>query len=89
MSKQQLTPRQRQRLKKNFPFGICAALLTGAAVVLVGVFLKLEPYVILQRAVVSSFVLGIIVSLGVSIIRMTDSEYRQHAGRRRATNQRG
>ncbi|MFK7738233.1 MAG: hypothetical protein AB8B50_19565 [Pirellulaceae bacterium] len=83
MPKKNLTPRQRERLKNDFPAGRVAALLTGAGVVLVGVFLNLQPSVILVRAFISSCVMGFIVSLGTSVIRMTDADYKR---RRRATD---
>jgi hypothetical protein len=83
MPKKNLTPRQRARLKNEFPAGRVAALLTGAGVVLVGVFVNLQPSVILVRALVSSLVMGFIVSLGISVIRMADADYRR---RRRAAD---
>jgi hypothetical protein len=53
------------------------ALLTGSIVTLVGVFVGLEPIVILVRSIVSAAVLGCLVSLGISIVRLANSEYKK------------
>lgn len=78
-------PSRREKLRSQpaFPAGMFAALLTAAFVTLVGVFLGLEPFVILFRSSISAVVLGCLVSLGVSIVRLADSEYKKQQPERR------
>ena len=77
MKAKRRTRREMLRSKKVFPAGMFAALLTAACVTLVGVCLVLEPFVILVRAFFSAIVIGSLVSLGVSIVRLADSEYKK------------
>jgi hypothetical protein len=72
-----LTARQAIRRRKSFPVGTYTALLTSALVTLVGVFLRLDPFTILSRAVGSALLLGLVVSIGVSVIRLADSGYKR------------
>ncbi|MGB7345733.1 MAG: hypothetical protein WBD20_16070 [Pirellulaceae bacterium] len=76
-----MTRRSAMRVKRSFPHGKFAALLTAAFVTLMGVYLQLEPLTILIRASVSAIVLGGVVSLGVSIVRLADAESKKHVGR--------
>jgi hypothetical protein len=76
MSRRKITRREALRRQKSFPAGTFAALLTAVLVTLVGVFLRLEPTTILGRALVSSLVIGSIVSIGVGIIRLADADYK-------------
>ncbi|MEO1526925.1 MAG: hypothetical protein AAFX06_15920 [Planctomycetota bacterium] len=79
-----LTPRQERRARTTFPLGTFAAMLTAAFVTLVGVFLGLQPLVILTRAFVSAAVIGLVMSLGVSVVRLANAEHRrrEELGRR-------
>lgn len=77
MSGKSLTPRQRSRLKRKFPFGMYTALLTATLVTLVGVVLRLDPMAILIRASISSIVIGMLFSIGVGIVRMSDDEQKR------------
>lgn len=76
MSKQRQTRRAALRQRKAFPAGTLAALLTAVAVTLLGVCMGVESYTILTRAIVSSLLLGSIVSLGVGVIRLADTDYK-------------
>jgi hypothetical protein len=67
-----------QRRGSSFPAGLFAGLLTAAFVILLGAFMRLEPYVILIRSATSALLLSCLVSLGVSIVRLADSEHRKH-----------
>ena len=53
------------------PWGRVAGLLTACAVTLVGVMSGLDPHVILIRAAISSLVVGVVVAVGVSLVRVT------------------
>ena len=82
MSNKKTTRRERLRAKPVFPAGMFVGLLTGSCVTLVGIFSGLDSTVILTRSFTSGILLGCIVSLGVSIVRMADSESKkQQAGR--------
>lgn len=76
MNGQKRSRRAELRNQRLFPAGMFVALLTAAFVTLVGVCFGLAPIVILVRASVSAVVLGCLVSLGVGIVRMADSEYK-------------
>ena len=65
------------RVRRTFPAGMFVSLLTGSIVTLVGIFSGLEPLVILVRSFVSAVVLGCLVSLGISIVRLANSEYKK------------
>ena len=75
MSRDRVTRRKQLRGREAFPAGMFVALLTGASVTLVGVFHGLEPAVILIRSFVSAVMLGCLVSLGASIVRLANSEF--------------
>ncbi|TWU02366.1 hypothetical protein [Stieleria varia] len=77
MAEKKLTRRQRLRIKQSFPMGMYVGLLTGTFVTLVGVALRLEPFVIFVRSFSSSVLLGSVVSIGLSIVKMADTEYKQ------------
>ena len=47
-------------------------LLAGSIATLIGVFSGLEPFVILLRATVASFTIGITVAIGMSIIHVAN-----------------
>jgi len=77
-----ISRREAEQSKQLFPHGKFVALLTAAFVTLVGVYLQLEPITILMRASVSAIVLGIVVSLGISVVRLADAESKkQDTGR--------
>lgn len=76
MSRQRITHRQSLRRQKSFPAGTFAALLTAIAVTLIGVFMGVESYTILIRALVSSMIVGTVVSIGVGVIRLADADYK-------------
>ena len=73
----QMTPRQRLRARSMFPLGTFAAMLTGAFVTLIGVSLGLQPFVILKRALVSAVIIGLLMSLGGSVVRLLNAEHRR------------
>jgi hypothetical protein len=77
MKANRLSRREKLREQGAFPAGMFAALLTAASVTLIGVSLRLEPLVILVRSSISAVLLGCLVSLGVSIVRLADSEYKK------------
>ena len=81
-----MTPRASRRgaelAKRNFPYGKFCGLLTGAFVTLIGVALQLSPMTILIRASVSAIVIGAIVALGVSLVRIADTEDKKPAAGR-------
>lgn len=74
MAREKKGRRARSRSNQRFPAGMFTGLLTAAFVVLVGVFLRQSPLVILIRSSVSAVLLGCIVSLGLSVVRIADSE---------------
>jgi len=76
MSRRQLTRREIMRRQRTFPAGTLAALLTAIMVTLAGVAMQVEPITILTRALVSSLVVGSIVSVGVGVIRLADADYK-------------
>ncbi|QDT10263.1 hypothetical protein [Planctomycetes bacterium K23_9] len=76
--------RDAMRAKNAFPYGKFVGLLTAAFVTLVGVYMQLEPITILMRSTVSAIVIGTVVSVGVSIVRLADAEnpnQKQNVGR--------
>lgn len=76
MSRRTPTRREAMRRQRSFPAGTLVALLTAIAVTLIGVALRLDSWAILTRATVSSVLLGMVVSLGVSVIRRADTDYK-------------
>ena len=70
--------RTEQLKRQKFPHGRFVALLTAALVTLIGVYLRLDSITILIRASVSATVIGTLISLGVSIVRLTEDENRKH-----------
>ncbi|MCS7467175.1 hypothetical protein NZK35_11025 [Stieleria sp. ICT_E10.1] len=76
MSGKSTTRRASFRRQKAFPVGTLIALLTAVAVTLVGVILGLESSTILMRAIVSSVLVGSVVSIGVGVIRLADADYK-------------
>jgi hypothetical protein len=64
------------RQQRSFPAGTFAALLTAVMVTLVGVAMQVESITILARALVSSLLVGSIVSIGVGVIRLADADYK-------------
>jgi pilus assembly protein TadC len=70
------------RAKRSFPHGKFSGLLVAVFVTLIGVFLRLDPVTILIRASVSAIVIGTIVSLGVGVVRLTDSENKKQLSKR-------
>ena len=81
--KKTTTRRERRRNRGKFPIGMYVALLTAVMITLIGVCMDFEPQVILSRAALSSVLLGLIVSFGVSIIRITDADYKERQQPRR------
>ncbi|MEO1615031.1 MAG: hypothetical protein AAFV88_04225 [Planctomycetota bacterium] len=77
MSSSRKERREAQARRKSFPAGTFAALLTAIFVTLSGVILRVESFTILTRAVYASIAIGIVVSLGVGVIRLADTEYRE------------
>ena len=75
--------RARQRTSGRLRAGLLAGLLTAALVILLGALMRLEPYVILIRSTISGLLLSGLVSLGLSIVRLADSESRKHQRLRR------
>ena len=75
MSKK-LSRRARLREASAFPIGMYSALLTAVFVTLLGLALQHDSKVILVRAAISGVMIGSIVSLGVSFVRMADAEYK-------------
>jgi hypothetical protein len=63
---------RRRRDQERIPFGSLAALFTGCIVTLIGVFSGIEPFDVLVRSVVSAVAMGLLVSIGVAIIRVAD-----------------
>lgn len=63
---------RRRRDEQQIPFGSLAALFTGCLVTLIGVFSDIEPFVVLIRTSISAIAMGVLVSIGVSIIRTAD-----------------
>jgi hypothetical protein len=64
---------RRSRQKANqerIPFGSIAALSTGCVVTLIGVFSDIEPFDVMVRTGVSAIAMGLLVSIGVSIVRV-------------------
>lgn len=76
MSRKKLTRREMMRRQRSFPAGTFAALLTFIMVTLVGVGMQVESFTILTRALVSSLVVGSVVSIGVGVIRLADADYK-------------
>lgn len=76
MSRKRQTPRASIRRQKAFPVGTLVALFTAISVTLIGVVLGVDPYTILTRAVVSSLVLGSVMSIGVGVIRLADADFK-------------
>lgn len=74
MAAKKMTRRQQQRMQAAFPAGMFTALLTFAVVTLLGVAMGFDSWVIVQRACLSAIALGVIVSLGVSVVRLAESE---------------
>ena len=74
MPAKKMTRRQQKRMQAAFPAGMFMALLTFALVTLLGVAMRFDSWVIVQRACFSALVLGIVVSLGVNVIRLAESE---------------
>lgn len=83
MSNRKPTRRERLRNQQAFPAGMFAGLMTAACVTLIGVLLGLESNVILLRAAISGLVIGSVVSLGVSIVRLADAEHQKRQPGRR------
>lgn len=77
----QISRRARKRLQDSFPFGIYAALITAAAVTLLGVLLGLDSFVILLRASVSAAIVGAVVSMGVGFVRIVLAESKNRSRR--------
>jgi uncharacterized membrane protein YccC len=60
-------------MKRRGSFGMASGLLTACIVTLIGLAVGLEPYVILWRAAVSAFLIGAIVSFGMSVIYVANT----------------
>ena len=74
MSNEKLTNRQRLRKKSAFPAGMFVGLLTAVCITLTGVVIGLDPLVIVFRAGLSAIFLGMLVSFGMSVVRMMHAE---------------
>ncbi|MEM6468476.1 MAG: hypothetical protein AAF802_02820 [Planctomycetota bacterium] len=77
MSNNRKERREALARRKAFPAGKFAALITAIFVTLCGVALQVESFTILTRAVYASIAMGIVVSLGVGVIRLADTDYRE------------
>jgi hypothetical protein len=67
--------RNRQRRKqKQRPVGLLTAMLTACVVTLIGVFSDVEPLAVLLRAGLSAVLMGVLVSLGLGVIRTANSK---------------
>lgn len=69
----QIVEERRLRHKENqqrVPYGTIAMLSTGCIVTLVGVFAGIEPFDVLIRTTVSALAMGLLVSTGVSVVRV-------------------
>ena len=62
-----------RRLRRKGPLGTVSALLTASVVSLIGLAIGLEPHIILWRALVSSVLIGSIVSFGLGVIYMANN----------------
>ncbi|HMP78761.1 MAG TPA: hypothetical protein PKD54_04875 [Pirellulaceae bacterium] len=60
--------RRRQRGK-----AAACGLLTGCVVTLIGMTVGLEPHVILWRALLSGALMGVLVSFGMGVVQMANS----------------
>lgn len=61
-----------RRRRPRQPYGTMAALLVGCMVTLIGVFCGHDPFTVLIRSVVSAVGVGLMVSIGISIIRIAN-----------------
>ena len=66
--------RAARRHRQNFPWGRYVGLLTTSMVILGGVIMGVDPLLILQRALLSGFLLGMIVGFGVGLIQLMDAD---------------
>ena len=82
MKNKGMTHRAKERMRREFPAGMYVGLMTSAIVTLVGVFLGLDPTVILVRAAVSAAVLGGLVSLGINIVKTSNMGYHPRHSKR-------
>ena len=64
----------RRRIKRLGPIGKIVGLLTAGFVSLIGVAAGLEPQVILLRALVAAFAIGMVVAFGVSVIHAANAK---------------
>lgn len=70
-----LERRERQRRnQKQRPLGLMGAMLTGSIVTLIGVYSNVDPLSVLYRALFSSALMGVLISLGLMIIRTANSK---------------
>ncbi|OUT54450.1 hypothetical protein SV7mr_17080 [Stieleria bergensis] len=74
MTQRTETRRASLRKKRNFPFGTITAMLTAIAVIFTGVIAGADSQTILGRTAVSSLLMGLLVALGVSVIRFVNRE---------------
>lgn len=68
----QILKARHARLRENrvkLPFGILAALLTASFVMLIGVVSQVDPFVIAMRSLASAVLIGLLVSVGIAIVR--------------------
>ncbi|QEG23394.1 hypothetical protein [Mariniblastus fucicola] len=67
--------RQRHRRKqRQRPYAVLAAMLTGCIVTLIGVFSNVEPLAVLFRATLSSILMGVLVAIGIGVIKTANKE---------------
>ena len=66
--------RKRQRRnQKQRPIALMAAMFTACVVTLIGVFSNVEPLAVLSRAFLSATLMGVLMSIGLGIIRTANN----------------
>lgn len=63
----------KRRGRRRTAWGAMAGLLTACVVTLIGLFVELDPHIILGRACLAGVVMGVIVSFGVSVIYIANA----------------
>lgn len=64
----------RRRLRRRYPVGMVAGMLTGSLATIIGVACGIDPFAVCTRALISGAVVGIPMSIGMSIVRAANLE---------------
>ncbi len=64
----------RRRLRRRYPVGMVAGMLTGSLATMIGVACGIDPFAVCTRALISGVIVGVLMSIGMSIVRAANLE---------------